>query len=91
MGVIVEEGQSGDSGEDYEVWPENWDAVRAFLAAETQWRAAIGPAAMIWLGLDYAGLDTVLTRKFPAADAAMFDDLRRMEAEALAVFDEARP
>ena len=30
--------------------PENWDSLRAFLAAQTQWRA--GPAG--YVGLDYA-------------------------------------
>jgi hypothetical protein len=30
-------GQDGDGG-DFEIWPENADALRAFLFAETQWR-----------------------------------------------------
>ncbi len=33
--------------------PENWDSVRAFLAAQTQWRFAGMSGAPI--GLDYAG------------------------------------
>ncbi len=36
--------------------PENWDAVRVFLAAQTQWRT--GPAG--YVGLDYAAVRAAL-------------------------------
>ena len=37
---------------DFLVVPQNWDTLRAFLAAGTQWR--VGPSGHV-LGLDYAG------------------------------------
>ncbi len=38
---------------DFDVLPENWDTVLAFLAAQTQWRH--GPDGRLE-GLDYAGV-----------------------------------
>jgi hypothetical protein len=67
--------------------PVNWTSVKAFLDCQTQWRAALGLGGLVWLGLDYAGLDVVLRRT--GADAA-FADIRVMEAAALEVFDEVR-
>lgn len=39
-------------GRDFDVLPENWDTLLAFLAAQTQWRH--GPSGRL-VGLDYAG------------------------------------
>ncbi len=39
--------------EDFDVLPENWDTLHAFLAAQTQWRH--GPSGRL-VGLDYAGV-----------------------------------
>lgn len=72
----------------YEVWPENWDAVCAFLACETQWRVAVGQGPLIWLGLDYTAVDAVLRRQFPESPPAIFDAIRVMETAALNVFAE---
>lgn len=39
---------------DFDVWPENWDAVRVFRRCETQWRyAGMGAVAT---GLDYTAV-----------------------------------
>lgn len=63
--------------------PANWDSVMAFLACDTQWRAVAGPAGLIWIGLDYAGVDIALRRlDFPAS---VFADLQVMEIAALPV------
>ncbi|HBD91814.1 MAG TPA: hypothetical protein DEF16_03755 [Gemmobacter sp.] len=70
------------------VWDSNWDVLTAFLAVETQWRAAGTLAGLIWLGLDYPAVDIVL-RRFGFRDE-VFADLRAMEAAALQVFSEAK-
>jgi hypothetical protein len=68
-----------------DVWPENWPTLIAFLAAATQWRAAAGFGFVMWLGLDYGGLDRVLARHPDAS----FEDLQAMEAEALTILNES--
>lgn len=70
------------------VWPENWAAALAFAAMVTQWNVGMnGP-----VGLRYEVLPLVLRlRGVPRAQwAEVFDGLRIMEAEALAIFAERR-
>lgn len=63
----------------------NWPSISAFVACETQWRAAVGAAGeLVWTGIDYAGLDVVLRRQ--NAPDRVFGDVRVMESEALKVF-----
>ena len=69
------------------VWAENWLSVTAFLDCGTQWRAVAGLGGVVWLGLDYSGVDVVLRRR--EAGAAVFADVQVMERAALAAFDEA--
>ena len=38
--------------EHFEVWPENWEAVRLFIRCQTQWRIGINGLA----GLDYGAV-----------------------------------
>jgi hypothetical protein len=38
--------------EHFEVWPENWEAVRLFIRCQTQWRIGMNGRA----GLDYAAV-----------------------------------
>lgn len=77
----------------------NWDVVRAFLAAQTQWRhAGTGVAT----GLDYAGARSAVrgvTADGRGEEKAgrrlrwrrVFDGLREMEAAALEEFERRRP
>lgn len=61
----------------------NWDSVMAFLACDTQWRAIAVPSGLMWIGLDYNGVDVALRRlDFPAS---VFADLQVMELAALSV------
>lgn len=66
-----------------QVWSGNWMAFRVFEAMGTQWRTGMGGP----VGLDYAALPTVfdLLRIKRKARLALFDDIRVMEDEALAV------
>jgi len=89
LGVSSTEiGPAPDQDEEtFEVWDVNWASLTAFLACETQWRVAAGLAGLIWLGLDYPGVDVVL-RRLGLADH-VFADLQVMERAALDVFAEA--
>lgn len=69
-----------------EVWPDNWQAVSAFIALGTQWR--VGPGGPT--GLDYTAIPVVLRalRVKRADHSDVFDALRVMEIEALSIMRE---
>lgn len=75
----------------YRVWPENWRAVRIFLAMGTQWRLLAGPKSIMWIGLDYGALAAVegwIDATPGGADpdrSVIFAQLRAMERAALDV------
>lgn len=71
----------------FEVWPINWDSVRAFLACETQWRVVSTFNRVMETGLDYSGVDVVL-RRLGFGDH-VFADLQEMEVEAISIFARA--
>lgn len=83
MGLKVEIEQQED--EAFEIMASNRDTFRAWLAVETQWRVAASMAGLIWIGLDYAAVDVVLTRFDFAND--VFSYLQVMELEALTVLN----
>lgn len=70
------------AGEEFEVWPENWETVQIFLSLATQWNFTSSGEI---IGLRYEAvfatmrLLNVATRKMPA----IFQNLRIMEASAL--------
>ncbi len=72
--------QPPENEDDYDVWPENHQTVRLFLAVETQWRAAATMAGMIWIGLDYGAVDVVARSMGMSVN---YPDLQLMEGEAL--------
>lgn len=59
------------------VWPENWPALRLFLAVSTQWRWA--GLAGVPTGLDYAALPVAARALRLRLDEAMLARLRVME------------
>lgn len=85
-------GQEGDD-EDYQVWPENADALRAFLFCGTQWRvASVGggmtPSVVVWLGLEYAEVRAYWERHPPADVEDSWWALQVLEAEAMRLKNE---
>ncbi|MBX9702389.1 MAG: DUF1799 domain-containing protein [Acetobacteraceae bacterium] len=74
--------------ETVEVWPENWSAVRVFVAMDTQWRRA--GMTGIPCGLDYAAIPPVAGMLGVAADADLLARLQVLEAEALTAMAEHR-
>jgi hypothetical protein len=68
----------------FEVEPEAWPAVVAFLRCQTQWRS--GSNGLI--GLDYAALDWTFRLHAVADPAAMLADIQIIEAEILSAVHE---
>lgn len=76
----------------FAVWDINVEALNLFLAVQSQWRViAVGMAGtIVWLGLDYAGVDVFMRRAGIAdAEGALFSDLLVMESAAMGAFAEA--
>lgn len=78
---------TGDDGDVCEVWEENWQSVMFFMDLGSQWRAVAGMAGFVYLGLDYAGVEAAMRMLgISRSDRQrLFQDVRRMEAEALPV------
>lgn len=69
-----------DRDDNFEVFPENWEAVQMFVRCQTQWR--IGMAGPI--GLDYGAVNWLL-RLYEVEDhRSVLEDLQTMEAAVLA-------
>lgn len=66
-----------------EIWPENWDAVTVFLAADTQWRHA--GLAGVPVGLDLAGVAAACRFVGVAPTADLLGRLRVLERAALKI------
>ena len=82
----------GFSPEDYdetvEVWPDNWKAFLVMDSMGTQWRTGACGAT----GLDYGVLPNVMRLVGVSAKdrPSVFQDIRVMESEAIAVMAQAR-
>jgi hypothetical protein len=88
MGVAEDEIESYLHGDDedegdpdevdpYEVFPENWDAVRVFQALTSQWRR--DSFTGIFEGLNYPSVESVLHMMKIENTADVFRDIRVME------------
>ena len=75
FGVIMEE----TSSDDFEIWPENWDAVLMFLRISTQWRTSMGGP----IGLDYGALEWLFRLYEVTEPRSLLEDLQIMEGAAL--------
>jgi hypothetical protein len=64
---------------DFEVWPDNWPAVEAFIAVQTQWATGMGGAT----GLDYARVRAGLAMAGIDVTPELFGQLRLLESGAL--------
>jgi hypothetical protein len=77
-----------DYDETFEVWADNWKSFLVMDSMWTQWRTGACGAT----GLDYGVLPDVMKLVgIPAKDRSrVFQDIRVMESEAIAVMAEAR-
>lgn len=75
--------------EDLVIWPDNRDAVRVFLACDTQWRVVQGVG---YTGIDYAALPEVwkARRIDKQRRPEVFDGLKVMEREVLKIQNQRR-
>lgn len=71
--------------DDFEIWPENLDALNMFLRCQTQWRSA--PGGLI--GLDYAVVLELFRLYDVSNHQTLLEDLQVMEGHALQLFAEA--
>lgn len=71
----------------FQIWPENWNSLHAWLACETQWRVLTGSGGRDYQGLDYTAVDVVMRRL--GLEDQVFSDLQEMERAALATFAES--
>ncbi|WP_186169789.1 DUF1799 domain-containing protein [Burkholderia gladioli] len=73
----------------FEVYEENWEAVKVFIAASTQWRivgvGGFSHASLVHTGLDYVALEAVMRMHgVPRSRrAAVFEQVRVLEEGAL--------
>lgn len=83
--------------DEFSVFPENWDVVCLYMAAQTQWikQQIIPPMGgyliTVHRGFDYTGVDVVIRRTAQyrdSKDAELFSKLQIMEREALKLFAE---
>lgn len=72
-------------GDEFEVYPENWEAVKLFLDCSTQWVIA-GMGGMV--GLNYQSVDFMMRLRGIENSAETFDKVQVMEREALAIMSE---
>jgi len=77
-----------DVDDTFEVWPDNWKSFLVMDSMWTQWRTGACGAT----GLDYGVLPEVMKLVgIPAKDRSrVFQDIRVMESEAIAVMADAR-
>jgi hypothetical protein len=77
-----------DYDETFEVWPDNWKSFLVMDSMWTQWRTGACGAT----GLDYGVLPNVMKLVGVSAKdrPGVFQDIRVMESEAIAVMAEAR-
>lgn len=73
--------------ERFGVFEENVATVELFLEARTQWCVATGMGGMLWLGLNYGGLQALLEGWPRRKRAALFAGVRAMESAALGVLN----
>lgn len=69
--------------EEFEVWEENWEALQVFLALRTQWRLVASLSAVVYQGLDYTSLNSVMDLFTVENKKSCFMNVQLIEAGAL--------
>lgn len=91
--VIDAARRSADEAGDFEVWPENWETLKAFLALGRRW-TWVAPAMSdpVRVGIPATEIEATLRllQVRGPARRAMFEDLLEMEQAALEVFNAGR-
>ena len=75
------------NGGGFAIWQDNVATLEVFLACRSQWRILAGFGCVVYLGLDYPGVEVVMRRLNVSDNKTMFNDIQHMEWAALAVFN----
>lgn len=70
------------------VHPSNWQAFQVFEACQTQWRLVVGMGGVVYQGLDYPAVLSVLDAWGVKKRTKVFEQVRSLEAGALSVLNE---
>jgi len=81
-----------DKPDDFDLWPEHWQAWDVYLGCGTQWRYRAVPRGLqasitVCEGLDYQGVEVVM-RRYRVPEARfdeVFSQLQVLEAETVAI------
>lgn len=79
--VAAWEKAAAEEAADFGIWPDCWEALRLFLAMDTQWR--LGGMGAVPIGLDYGALPAVTGMLGLTPSARLLADLKAIEAGAL--------
>lgn len=73
------------------IWPDMQDGVALFFAMSTQWRwTGAGMGGAFRTGLDYSSIEPTARASGLELTNKLFDDIRTLEREALAVWSRKR-
>lgn len=90
MGVSVERVEE-EGTRAIPVAQENWASLLLFLDLGTQWRTHLGPAGLVFLGLDYSAVEALMRMKGLKGRRKLIADLQAMEEAALPVLNGMAP
>jgi hypothetical protein len=87
--AALEAAESQETGNEIEVWAENWDIVAAFASVMTQWRVVMPPKGQpLYLGLDYTAARISLGAARVRVTPELWAGLQVMERAASAAMNE---
>jgi hypothetical protein len=73
------------------IWPDMVDSVALFFALSTQWTWVSAGMAGTWrIGINYAAIEPTARLSGLSVTPTVFDDIRTLEQEALAVWNRKR-
>ena len=84
---IIEQMQSKEEAQAFEVWPEHWDVMHLFLRCSTQW--VVSSAGDI-VGLNYSGVKVLLDLEFRENQKDVFFDLQVIEMQVIKTMRERK-
>jgi hypothetical protein len=85
--------QHASKEENFAVYEDNWESLMFFLAVANQWNVTANVSNLIYLGLNWSGIESVIRTFRPvqkAKRAQLFDDLRIIERAALSVLNKTK-
>jgi len=75
---------------DFEVYPENQEPLAIFLCMQTNWNISAGFSGVVFQGLNYSALESVLRlMQIPRKRwRSMFEDIRVLEMSAIPLLNQ---